>query len=475
MMKDAPLSFAQDKPPSRNRFGKIVCVLVVVCALAGGAVLYWMNADPQTKDRVSATARQVADEAAQTASDVAQTVRQAADAVLPRDNAAKPEPEKPEPEKSGVSGVLAPLESTPLPPLLSSAEGPNDAPGEEVQGEASDADAAAPVPAVPGETAAQTPAAVADASGANASGANASGANASGANASGREGEGRAARGLFSASPDSAQAQPGLAGRTEDAVVRSAFIEDLAAWIVSGYVPGARGGRGRLNFGVQSANARYGVGMRGLAWIGDDLPAGRAEALRYVYTPGMLDALYRMYIEQFMQAMAAAAAAPRQDGGTLTPDQAAEMRRLCAGRLLALSGALQGVGTVADLRSAMADIRKATAEMLKANDFFMQHISIFDQARADNAATLDSARADMEKAHNAYQTAAQERDRLRGVLLDRIRANPEARQLGNDDLLFVTEWVARRLQQSDDALAATRQAAALLLDLSRRLDAVQTP
>jgi hypothetical protein len=454
MMKDSPLSLAQDKPPSRSRFGTVACALIVVCALAGGAVLYWLNADPQTRDRMSATARQVADEAVQSASDVAQTVRQAADAVLARDNAPEPEPE---PEKSGVSGVLAPFEAVPEPlPALEPEEG--DAPDKEAQGETQGAEASVPVPAVPDEPGGGTP----DGPSAD-------------AGSSGREGEGRAARGLFSASPDSAQTQPGLAGRTEDAVVRSAFIEDLAVWIVSGYAPGARGGRGRLNLGVQSANARYGVGMRGLAWIGDDLPAGRAEALRYVYTPGMLDALYRMYVEQFMQAMAAAAAAPRQDGGPLTPDQAAEMRRLCAGRLLSLSGALQGVGAVADLRSAMDDIRQATAEMLAANELFMQHIALFDQARADNAATLGSARTDMEKAQNAYQAAAQERDRLRGVLLDRIRANPEARQLGNDDLLFVTEWVARRLQHSDDALAATRQAAALLLDLSRRLDAAQTP
>ena len=68
---------------------------------------------------------------------------------------------------------------------------------------------------------------------------------------------------------------PPDAGRKDDQVVRIAFIDDLASWLVSHYVPAATPGRGgRLSASLQGANLRYGMGMTGLAWIGDDLPAG---------------------------------------------------------------------------------------------------------------------------------------------------------------------------------------------------------
>ena len=66
---------------------------------------------------------------------------------------------------------------------------------------------------------------------------------------------------------------PPDAGRKDDQVVRIAFIDDLASWLVSHYVPAATPGRsGRLSASLQGANLRYGMGMTGLAWIGDDLP-----------------------------------------------------------------------------------------------------------------------------------------------------------------------------------------------------------
>ena len=87
---------------------------------------------------------------------------------------------------------------------------------------------------------------------------------------------------------------PPDAGRKDDQVVRIAFIDDLASWLVSHYVPAATQGRsGRLSASLQGANLRYGMGMTGLAWIGDDLPAGRTAALNHLFTPGMLDAIYQ--------------------------------------------------------------------------------------------------------------------------------------------------------------------------------------
>ena len=280
-------------------------------------------------------------------------------------------------------------------------------------------------------------------------------------------------RGLLATDTDNAV--PSDLARRDDAVVRVAFIDDLAEWLVAGYSPAtSRGGRGMISVGIQSANARYGVGMQGLAWIGDDLPAGRAEALAYVYTPSMLDALYRMYVDRFMEAMGTASEAPRKDGKVLEPEQIAEMYRLYARRFRSLSGTMQGIAATSDLRERAARIHTASQNMMEANSRYMEAVFAFDQARASggNEKAVDTARTAMEAASDAYQQATYERDQLREELIGIIRNNPEARSLGDDNVLYVALWVDRRLQKSPQALDATMQAATLFLDVAQRFENV---
>ena len=279
-------------------------------------------------------------------------------------------------------------------------------------------------------------------------------------------------RGLLAT--DSDQPLPSDLAQRGDGVVRVAFIDDLAKWMVAGYSPpSSRGGRGMISIGIQSANARYGMGMKGLSWIGDDLPSGRAEALRYVYTPGMLDALYRMYIDRFMMAMAEMAEAPRQNGKVLEPAHIAEMYRLYARRFRALSGAMQGVASLPDLRSRVQRILAASTAMVEANSRYVEEVFAFDQARAGgNEAAIENTRKAMEASSDTYQQATLERDRQREELIGAIRNNPEARNLGDDNLLYVAMWVDRRLQQSPQALDATLQGATLFLDLAQRFEQV---
>ena len=273
---------------------------------------------------------------------------------------------------------------------------------------------------------------------------------------------------------DSDQPLPSDLAQRGDGVVRVAFIDDLAKWMVAGYSPpSSRGGRGMISIGIQSANARYGMGMKGLSWIGDDLPSGRAEALRYVYTPGMLDALYRTYIDRFMEAMAEMAEAPRQNGKVLEPAHIAEMYRLYARRFRALSGAMQGVASLTDLRSRVQRILAASTAMVEANSRYVEEVFAFDQARAGgNETAIENTRKAMEASSDTYQQATLERDRQREELIGAIRNNPEARNLGDDNLLYVAMWVDRRLQQSPQALDATLQGATLFLDLAQRFEQV---
>ena len=100
---------------------------------------------------------------------------------------------------------------------------------------------------------------------------------------------------------------PGMAGQeavqpvapkvTADSKVRPDFVEDLAAYLVSRYKPGPRGGS--LAVSVQSVNQRYGVKLAG------QVEGGRAGLLRYAFHPTMLQSLYALYVDRFMAALTA--------------------------------------------------------------------------------------------------------------------------------------------------------------------------
>lgn len=81
--------------------------------------------------------------------------------------------------------------------------------------------------------------------------------------------------------------------------------------------------------------------MTGLAWIGDDLPAGRTAALNHLFTPGMLDAIYRLYVDRFMEAVNRSAATPLPSGEALSPAQRSEFFKLYARQFRGVGRALR--------------------------------------------------------------------------------------------------------------------------------------
>lgn len=277
---------------------------------------------------------------------------------------------------------------------------------------------------------------------------------------------------------------PPEAGRADDAVVRVGFIEDLAAWLVQGYAPADKPGRaGRLGANLQEANLRYGMGMKGLAWIGDDLPAGRAAALRHVFTPAMLDALYRMYIDRFMDAVARAATAPGKGRAALTDAQQSEMYRLYSRRFRGMSGALQGVAALPNFTGRMEALRAAAQRVVDAGNRYSELVLVQDAAReSGDPARVAEVKARVDAASRAYRQAVVEREKMRSDLAVAIRANQAARLLDDDTLLYVASWVERRVagapaspeapnaMDAPDAMDAVLQGATLFLELGKRFE-----
>ncbi|EGY24285.1 hypothetical protein DA2_3587 [Desulfovibrio sp. A2] len=280
------------------------------------------------------------------------------------------------------------------------------------------------------------------------------------------------APGLNATSPDGAFAQ-------DDAVVRFAFVEDVAKWLVEGYYPKGTHMEARASGWVapslKSANMRYGVNMTGLSWSGDDLNAGRSGVLDYAFTPAMLEALQRLYADRFMLAMATEASTAKiTDKGkerALTTPEVAEMYSLYATRLRGLGGALREIAGMPDAVVRVNAWLTAQHTALEANAKYQDAVFGYDTAREGNSAHLaEQARRIMEMTGKAYQQAIMARERARETLAEAIRRNPDARRLDDDTLVYAAGWVYRRANGKPEKMDAVRMAATVLTDMAARFD-----
>lgn len=83
---------------------------------------------------------------------------------------------------------------------------------------------------------------------------------------------------------------------TEDSRVRPEFVQDLAAYLAGRFKPGPHGGV--LQVSVQGLNQRYGTRLPGIA---GGPGGGRAALLRYAFHPTMLQGLYALYVDRFLE------------------------------------------------------------------------------------------------------------------------------------------------------------------------------
>ena len=245
---------------------------------------------------------------------------------------------------------------------------------------------------------------------------------------------------------------PADAGRRDDPVVRIAFIDDLASWLVSHYVPAATQGRnGRISASLQGANLRYGLGMTGLAWIGDDLPAGRSAALEHVFTPDMLNAIYRLYVDRFMEAVTRSA---RHFRG--------------------VAGALQAIASMPDFNRQMEELHAAAQRVVDANAQYSELTFAADQARSDGEpARYAALRQQMEAKGKQYQQAVIAREQSLAAFVQRLKGTADARYLDDDSLLYAASWIERRVHGNPGKLAAAGQAANLFRDLAGQFEAAE--
>ena len=245
---------------------------------------------------------------------------------------------------------------------------------------------------------------------------------------------------------------------TEDSHVRLETVVDLAAFIVSRFKPGPQ--TGTLNVSVQALNQRYGAKLAGTA----DGKGGRDALLRYAFHPTMLRGLYGLYADRFLDAVNNDAASKG-----FTPDQIRQLHMAMAGRLVLFAGALEGVASVPNLDARLREEDKASQVVVDINAQMAEAVFAVDQLRENNAADsqVSTAQLRVDGLSARYRRALEERAALQRTLVAAIRQGG-GQALDDDSLLFVAQWVDRRLRTDPQALASVQAAAGILRDLARR-------
>ena len=246
----------------------------------------------------------------------------------------------------------------------------------------------------------------------------------------------------------------------QDPVVTRHFVSDLAGWLVHRYEPSRReGSEGRSSATLRAANARYSVSSS-LRSIESDALRGRASILRYVYSPGMLEALYRMYAPEFIDELVGVA---QKGNRPLTREQTAGMLRVYAEKLVRIGAALEAASRV-DIKALVRPVRQAAAREEAASEAFARAYSAHAEARETGRSEAMTKQSELmaRSARTASQADSREEQARRNVARV-LRERTEGSALPDAELIFLAEWLDRR--------EASREASSAAANICRRMAA----
>ncbi|MBQ4616433.1 MAG: hypothetical protein IJB29_06975 [Mailhella sp.] len=278
-------------------------------------------------------------------------------------------------------------------------------------------------------------------------------------------GSGEAVEGGHAVSGTIAEAAPPAKEKREDPVVSGGFPRDLARWMAASYVPSQRDGEhGMTSATLRRANARYSTSALFRSVEKDPLKA-RASVLRYVYSPGMIEVLYRMYSPVFLDDVESAA---RQDRRSFSDEQVADLFAVYADMMERAAVSFDAASRV-DIATLVKPVRRAAATEECANADFSKAYTALSEARAAGRTDIMAEQSDrmVQSARVASEFDAKE-ERARqalGVALKKKAAGPT---LPADDLIFLAEWLGRRKASPEATASAASVFRRLAADMQAR-------
>ncbi|SIO32166.1 hypothetical protein [Halodesulfovibrio marinisediminis] len=267
---------------------------------------------------------------------------------------------------------------------------------------------------------------------------------------------------------------------TEDTVVQPTFITDLSHLIVTSYHPKgshpAASKESKLLLDAKRINIHYGIEMTGLSWSGDDLAIGRQSVMRYALRPSMINALYALYKQRFVDAINTELnTIARSFNGierTLTPEEQNAFYALTAKQLRATAGVLK---SCAKVNSAMADIAvwlQAERDVLAANQRFQVALHDYQVSKEMHAtqSVTDAAEAKMKAEGEAYEKAIRDREAYKAALANMIRKYKWTKNQDDETNLYIASWVFRRSKDLSNPKEVMMTIQDRLLDLANTMD-----
>ena len=255
----------------------------------------------------------------------------------------------------------------------------------------------------------------------------------------------------------------------EDVVVSRRFINDLANSLVNAYYPASvnvnsqvtPGLSGYSTLNLRSLNVNYGAETQGF------FKKGRLETLQYIMAPSMLEALYRLYIDDFMEAMQAAANNNEKDLNgkmrVLSKPEQREMYAFYAKQASGLAAVFEATAASPAIAQKLDAYYAAAVEALQKNNAFMEAT----QAKQENinSAQVNSA---YNQAAKAYQNSVQKREQARATLLTALQRYPGVRSLDDANVIYAAAWINRRLADGSAENASISTAARIFDKLASR-------
>lgn len=287
----------------------------------------------------------------------------------------------------------------------------------------------------------------------------------------GAGGGGEASSGLLvvPGAPESASSPAG-----EDAVVRPAFVGDVAAFLAQNYWPEgthpAADKGGITTASLRWANLRYGAELRSLNGSQGDAHQARNAILNYVLNPGMIGRLYSLYADAFVTALSREASArsveEKNVARFLTAAEKKEMFILYAAYAARVASALERYADNPGIAARVEAYADASAKVEEANKAYIESSVAYESSmEGQDKSAMTVARLKRDKDAATYQKRIRERESAHDALVAAMSRDGKVRR-NDDTLVYVAFWSYRRGPNSAPGLRACAKA---LSDMSAKL------
>lgn len=279
----------------------------------------------------------------------------------------------------------------------------------------------------------------------------------------------------------------------ENEVITPYFIENLAEYLVSLYFPGGTvqnpSSEGILEINIKSVNARYGLDLTGLEHRSNTIQKAREEILSYVMNSEIIKNLYQKNKDIFISELVKTAGEKRRkflnpqgsiQRKKLSNQHISEMLTLCSNYVHNVAKVFEAFGKNPKLEQIVLNYLHLKEKSIHANYLLNQRqneyqnlVRNLNKNQKESRSRKDLKRERLKKRKNQaainYKQSIQNREKSRKELLRKIKSISGPINLENHEILYIAEWIHRRLKEGKNN-SAISTFSGILSELSNRLE-----